>query len=162
LDGALLPNLEDPKSLIGSWKDRPIPACFAPICGHWEPRKAWAGTYDEAWQQTRAPYLPTDFDARFAQVAPPGQVVAGYLAPGTEIEVRGATPDGTLRCSIPPLRAQVAYLVDQTPQMQPANLDTLLIEPDAGRMVLVWRSSLRCDKTALRINEVRPVVQKAA
>jgi hypothetical protein len=161
LDGLRLPNLEDPEHLIGSWKDAPPPACFAPICGHWEPRKAYAGTYDERWQQERAPFLPQDFDPRFCQLAPPG-LVAPYLPPGTAVEVRGATPSGLLRFQLPPARVEVTYVLDGAPQVRPANLDTIIIEPDDNRLVLVWRAALRCDKKALRVSEVRPAVLKAA
>ena len=38
---------------------------------HWLPRRAWAGTYDDAWRISRAPYLPADFDARFFQLYSP-------------------------------------------------------------------------------------------
>lgn len=162
LDGLPLPNLEDPEHPIRSWKDAPPPACFGPICGHWEPRKAHAGTYDERWQQKRAPFLPKDFDPRFCQLAPPGLVAPGYLSPGTWVEVRGATASGSLRFQLPPVLVQVTYLLDQEPQVQPGNLDMVLIEPDEDRLVLVWRAALRCDKKALRVAEVRPAVLKAA
>jgi hypothetical protein len=162
LDGLPLPNLESPGTLIGSWKDRPTPLCYGPIPGHWEPRKSWAGTYDDHWQRSRAPYLPTDFDHRYCQVAPPGLVSTGFLAGGTSIEVRGATPDGRVVFRLPSVRVEVTYLLDRTPQVEQANLDTVLLEPDERRVVLVWRAALRCDKKALRVNEVRPVLLKAA
>jgi hypothetical protein len=162
LDGLALPNLEDPGDLISSWKDAPPPAGCGPICGHWEPRKSYAGTYDEQWQKQRAPYLPKDFDPRFLQLAPPGLVAPGYLQAGASAEVRGATPSGVLRFQFPPVRIEVTYLLDNAPQPRPANLDTVLIEPDANRVVLVWRSVLRCDKKALRVNEVRTAALKAA
>jgi len=162
LDGLPLPNLEDPEQLIGSWKDAPPPACFAPICRHWEPRKAYAGTYDDEWQKERAPFLPRDFDARFSQLAPPGLVAGGYLSAGTPIEVRGATPTGVFRVQLPPVRVEVTYLLDQSPRVEPANLDTVVIEPDENRLVLVWRAAMRCDKKALRVREVRPAVLRAA
>src|SRR5437660_6034409 len=97
VDGLGLPNLEDPSDLVTAVKQHPAPACFAPICGHWAPRLSYAGTYDARWQQQRAPYLPTDFDARFLQVAPPGLVAPGYLQPGEWVQVQGATPSGLLR-----------------------------------------------------------------
>src|SRR5439155_19687929 len=152
LDDSPLPNLEDPADLITNWKQSPAPACFAPICGHWEPRLSFAGTYDELWQQQRAPYLPRDFDSRFFQLAPPGLVVPGYLQSGAWIEARGVTPSGTLRVQLPPLRIEMTYVIDGSPQPMPANLDTVLIEPDHNRLVLVWRTSLRCDKKALRVD----------
>jgi hypothetical protein len=162
LEGTSLPNLEDPEHLIGSWKDAPPPVCYAPICGHWEPRKGYAGTYDAEWQKQRAPFLPEDFDPRFCQLAPPGLVAPGYLAAGTAVEVRGATPSGLLRFQLPPVRVEVTYVLDGSPQVRPANLDTVIIEANDNRLVLVWRAAFRCDKKALRVNEVRPAVLKAA
>jgi len=162
LNGSPLPNLEDQADLITSWKQSPAPACFAPICGHWEPRLSFAGTYDPQWQRERAPYLPSDFDSRFFQLAPPGLVASGYLQAGDWIEAKGVTPSGILRVQLPPVRIEVTYLVDGSPQPVPANLDTVLIEPDQNRLSLVWRAALRCDKKALRVNEIRAAAQKAA
>jgi hypothetical protein len=154
LGGLGLPNLENPKELIKAWKDRPAPAGFGPLCPHWEPRRSYAGTYDEKWQKQRAPYLPADFNPLFFQLAPPDQVVPGYLKGAEPIEVRGATPEGVLRSLVPAYRVQATYRLDGAAQVRPANLDTVLIEPDEGRLVLVWRAVLACDKKALRVREV--------
>jgi len=154
LDGLMLPNLEDPRKLISGWQDRPLPACFAAIAPHWEPRRSYAGTYDERWQRRRAPYLPQDFDARFFQVAPPDQVTRGHLRGDEEVEIRGATPDGSLRLRLPGLRPEVAFQLDDDRIPRPAALDTLLIEPDEARVVLTWRSHLSCDKKLLRVREI--------
>ena len=162
LDGLALPNLEDPTAPIRAWKDRPPPACLAPIAPHWEPRRSFAGTYDQLWQQGRAPFLPADFDSRFLQLALPELVAQGYLRGGEPVEVRGATPSGTLRFELPKARVQVTYLLDRAPEVRPAELDTVLIEPDLGRIILVWRSLLTCDKRALRVREVRAELARAA
>ena len=162
LDGLCLPNLEDPAAMIASWKDRPAPVCLAPVAPHWEPRRSYAGTYDERWQNVRAPFLPSDFDPRFLQLAPPGLVAPHYLRGGELVEVRGATPSGVLRFQIPAAVVQATYLLDGTPQTRPANLDTVLIEPDCLRVVLVWRAVLQCDKRALRVSEVRAELSRAA
>jgi hypothetical protein len=162
LEGLRAPNLEDPAMLVTSWKDRPMPACFAPVAPHWEPRRSFAGTYDERWQQQRAPFLPVDFDPRFFQLAPLGLVAPKYLLGTEPVEVRGASPSGVLRFQLPGLRVQVTYLLSGTPQVRPANLDLVLIEPDAPRLILVWRAALPCDKKALRISEVRAELGRAA
>jgi hypothetical protein len=154
LDGLPLPNLEDPFSPIESWKQRPAPVCFAPIAAHWQPRASWAGTYDERWQQDRAPYLPRDFDPRFFQVAPPG-LVAPPLRGGERVEVLGAHPWGRLSFALPTVQVGVTYQVNGSSQPRPARLDTVIIEPEAARVVLVWRSVLACDKQLLRVREVR-------
>jgi hypothetical protein len=155
LDGLPLPNLEDPATPISSPKDRPAPAGFAPISAHWEPRRSYAGTYDDAWQSSRAPYLPADFDARFLQLAPPDLVAQGYLEPGEWIQVHGASPTGKLAFQLPPERVEVTYVVGSDSPMRTANLDTVMIEPDESRLILVWRAELPCDKKALLIREVR-------
>jgi hypothetical protein len=153
-DGLPLPNLEDPFHPLTSWEHAPPPAAFAPVAPHWLPRRAWAGTYDDAWREGRAPYLPEDFDPRFFQVAPEGLAAPGFLAGGEPVEVRGATPDGPLRFVLPALALRVAYRVDGGTEAQPAVLETVLVEPDAGRVVLVWRAALACDKRLLRVREI--------
>lgn len=162
LDGLPFPNLEDPNEPITSWKQSPAPACFAPICAHWQPRQSYAGTYDEGWQRQRAPYLPKDFDPRFFQLAPPGLVAPGYLQGGEWVEVRGATASGILSFQLPAVNLSVTYVLDGNPNVQPANLDTVIIEPDENRVILVWRAVLQCDKKALRVSEVRAALPEAA
>ena len=154
LDGLPLPNLEDPYDPVRSWKQQATPAAFAPVAPAWEPRRSRAGTYDEAWQKGRAPYLPKDFDPAFFQLAPDGLVASGYLQGGERVEVTGATPDGGLRFRLPVLRVEVDYRVDDRTETRPANLDTVLIEPDHRRVILVWRTVLACDKKLLRVREI--------
>lgn len=153
-DGFPLPNLEDPFHPLTSWAQAPPPAAFAPVAPHWLPRRAWAGTYDDAWRDGRAPYLPDDFDPRFFQLAPEGLVASGFLAGGEPVEVRGATPDGPLRFVLPAPGPRVAYRLDRGTETPPARLETVLVEPDAGRVVLVWRAALACDKRLLRVREI--------
>jgi hypothetical protein len=154
LQGAPLPNVEDPAFLVTSAGSTPQPAGFAPIAAHWEPRKQFAGTYDEVWQKTRAPYLPADFDARFFQLAPPGLIVPGYLTGGETVELRGLTPEGLLRFTLPAFRVTVVHRIEGREEERSGCLDTVSIEPDEKRFTLVWRTSLRCDKKALKISNV--------
>lgn len=152
--GLPLPNLEDPATPITSWNQTPQPVCFAPICPHWEPRRSYAGTYDEEWQKHRAPYLPEDFDPRFLQLAPPGLIVPGYLKGGEPVELHGVTSSGLVRFRLPSVTLKVTYLLDGTAEDRPAHLDTVVIEPDLARLTLTWRAGLQCDKKALRVSEV--------
>jgi hypothetical protein len=150
LESLRLPNLEDPGEPITSWKQRPSPACFAPVAPHWEPRRSYAGTYDETWQRNRAPFLPEDFDPRFFQLAPPGLVATPHLEGGESLEFGGAHPAGTLRSALPAARPAVTFQVDGQVQERPPRLDTVIIEPDADRLVMIWRSSFtRTDKRSV-------------
>jgi hypothetical protein len=158
LDGMKLPNIEDPAQLISSWKDKPVPACFGPVCSSWEPRKSYAGTYDENWQKHRMPYLPKDFDSRFFQLVSPDQVVPGYLKGGEEVRIIGATPSGQLHFRLPQYRLQVTYQLDNKNHVYSPNLDTVIIEPDESRLSLLWRTVLPCDKKILQVSQVKVIL----
>jgi hypothetical protein len=162
LAGLPLPNVEDPAALISSWKDAPAPAGFGAVSPHWLPRRTYAGTYDEAWQKTRAPYLPDDFDPRFCQIAPLGLVTGQHLRGGEVVDLRGVTPNGALRFVLPAVAVQATYRLDSGAESRSAALDTVLIEPDARRLIMVWRASLSCDKKALKIREVEATLSRAA
>lgn len=157
LAGLPLPNLEDPAQLLRSPKDRPPPAGFGPICSHWDPRKSYAGTYDEAWTQTRAPYLPVDFNPRFFQSAPPDQIVEGYLKGGEPVEILNATPEGKLAFKLPACEVSMTFRLEGRDHASSANLDTVTIDPDAGRLWMIWRSCLAVDKKLLRLETIRVV-----
>src|SRR5690554_2893764 len=58
LDGAPLPNLEDPRARITAPSDRPAPVGFGHVDRSWLPRLSYAGTFDETWQRERRPFLP--------------------------------------------------------------------------------------------------------
>lgn len=160
--GTPVPNVEDPAALITSPADAPAPAGFAAVAPNWEPRRSYAGTYDDAWQAERAPYLPKDFDPRFFQLAPPGLVAAGHLQGGETVELRGLTPNGLLHFALPLLGIRVVYRLDASTQERAGVLDTVVVEPDTGRLVMVWRAALRCDKKALTVREVHTNILQAA
>lgn len=153
-DGHPLPNLEDPAHPLLSWRDAPPPAAFAPVAPHWLPRRAWAGTYDEAWRAARAPYLPDDFDPRFFQAAPDGLVAPGGLSGGEVVEAAGVTPGAPLRFVLPRLDVRVEYRLEDGTQAPPVRLETVLVEPDEMRLVLAWQAALPCGRHLLRVREI--------
>jgi hypothetical protein len=160
--GDAVPNIERSDRRITSSSDAPPPAGFAPLGGHWQPRASYAGTYDDAWQQTRAPFLPADLDPRFFQIAPPELVTNGYLAGGEGVDLRGVTPQGALRFTLPIARPSATYKLEGRPIECAAILDTVILQPDEGRMSIVWRASFRADKKTLKIREVRVTVAEAS
>jgi hypothetical protein len=153
VEGVRLPNIEDPRNLITSWNQQPAPVGFAPIDAYWEPRRSYAGTYDEQWQKQRAPYLPDDFDPRFLQVAPV-DMIAPRVEAGEWVDVRGMTPQGVLQFQLPAARPRIVYEIEGSVVERPALLDTIIIEPDDSQFQLVWRAALKCDKKALKVNQV--------
>jgi hypothetical protein len=154
LGGFPLPNIEDPTAPISGWKDTPPPAGFGPVGGHWLPRASFAGTYDTEWQNNRAPFLPNDFDPRYCQIAPFGLVTPTHLVGGELVELRGASPSGVMRFTLPTVGVRATYRVDSSSEVRAALLDTVIIEPDSGHLTMVWRAALACDKKALKVREV--------
>ncbi len=154
VEGQALPNLEDPATLIREPGDRPIPACLAPVAPIWLPRRGFAGTYDEAWVKGRAPYLPLDFDARYFQVAPPELVAPGHLQGGEPVRLMGFTLGDPLAFTLPQCGLEVVFDFDGAQRPQVPQLETVLIEPDAGRIQLLWRCALAVDKKLLKLNKV--------
>ncbi len=162
IEGTPLPNLEDPHDPIISWKQQPQPMCFAPIPPNWEPRRSYAGTYDEAWQTQRAPYLPDDFDHRFLQIAPPALVTPQPLQGGEIVQIVGMRPEGPTQFTLPALRPRVRFHMKDTTEERPVMLDTVIVDPTDLRVQMVWRASLPCDKKALTVREVEATLADGA
>src|SRR5690606_4609961 len=67
-----LPNVEDPKHLVVSPRDRPLPATLGPLDVTLPQRLERMGKrYDAAWLKTRFPGPAEDFDGHFYNVALP-------------------------------------------------------------------------------------------
>jgi len=153
--GALLPNVEDPAHLLTSFGDRPDPVGFGFVASGWWPRRGLAGTYDGAWLQTRAPYLPEDCDPRFFCAAPRDQVFEPRLSGGEPIELLGVHPAGPLQFALPAWDLEGAARIAGSIERRPLSLETVLIEPDAGRLSLTFRAVFPWVKTALRLESIR-------
>ena len=154
VEGLPVPNLEDPLHLINSTSDNPQPVGFSPTCGYWFPRNQWAGTYDDNWQTSRAPYLPEDFDKRFLNAAHPDLIYPGYLQGGEAISITGMHPDGSINLQVPYVK--INCHVQLKSKLIPINLniETLTIEPNIQQLSLVWSAPFECDKNLLNISEV--------
>lgn len=151
--GDAVANLEDPQRPVAKLGDVQIPVGFGFVAPGWMPRRQFAGTYDEAWQKQRAPYLPVDFDLRFSNAAVAELCFPRPLAGGERIEVIGASGEGPLRFALPTLQPRVTVKVAGAPERPPTQLETVLIEPDQNRFCLSWRAELLCDRKVMRLEE---------
>lgn len=151
MEGQPLPNLEDPRHSSGALGSPALPACFGFVAPSWLPRRAFAGTYDKAWQTKRAPYLPRDFDPRFFNAAAPELTFERFLEGGEPIEVLGASREGPLRFEVPRCQPHVTIRVMGRRETPPLRLETVLIEPDLDRVSVTWRAELACDKHVLKV-----------
>lgn len=147
LEGRALPNVEHPGQLISSWNDRPAPAGLGAVASHWSPRLEWAGTYGDEWMKSKFPLLPDDFDDRFHQCALPDQQVGGYLRGGEEVMLENLSESGRLRFCLPKIYLAFSTRFGKDKVEHRAALQTVVIEPDASRLVMVWQTSLGCHHT---------------
>jgi hypothetical protein len=160
IEGVKLPNLEDPENLISGPGDQPPPAGFGCIAPSWEPRRSFAGTYDEAWERNRAPFLPKDFNPRFFNMAHPDLVCSGYLEGGESVEVINASDDGPLRFRLPACRAEASVLVSGAMEKPPLNLETVLLEPGSATLCMTWRAILVCGRKAPKVRQIELALQQ--
>lgn len=147
LDASPLPNLERADALIRTPDDRPAPAPVGFVAPGWQPRAAFAGTYDEAWSASRKPLLPDDFDVRFFDVAPAELTVPGRLRGDEHGAALGVSPHGVLRFTLPGL-APTATVAGRRAGDLPIDLglDRVVVDGDAGlrgEVVLVWSGAVR-------------------
>jgi hypothetical protein len=155
LDGTPAPNLEDPDHLIGSWQDRPPAAGFGPLAVGWEPRARYAGTYDDEWLTTRAPLPPSDLQPAFYNAAPPDLVAPGFLVGNEMAELTNVSPAASrLAFRLPDLGVLLTLHVGRTVETFRADLWTVLFEPDAHRLCLVWGHAFSVGKQPSRVRAI--------
>lgn len=159
-----LPNIEDPAHLIVAPGDKPSPAGFGPIASTWHHRSSKLGTYKGNYESTRWPWFPEDFDFGHFNAAPAAMQYDGFLRGDEELECENLLPDqAKLRTTLPGLRIrgflhELPQGVTPQPRTRAARrnwtppspqstifrevdlkLDTLWVDTEAMRVVLVWR-----------------------
>jgi len=116
----------------------------------WEPRRRWAGTADESWAASGAPY-PPDHDRAFNNCAHPdlrcrllkgNEVVELVNLIPASMPGAGRQPNGdqSLRFQLPGI-VPFLHLVQATGERDvlAAGADTLVLEPEEGRVTLLFR-----------------------
>lgn len=155
MTGQPLPNLEDPLHLIQGISDTPTPTGLGFIAPAWMPRRSFAGTYDEAWQTRRAPYLPLDFRDDFLQTASPGLSARPFLKGGEPVEIIGASPTGVQRFLLPVCEYEVTVSISGALIRPMMRLETLVLMPGQDQLSMSWRGAIACDKKTLRVEYAR-------
>jgi hypothetical protein len=152
--GIGLPNIEFPAALIQHWQDRPLPAGFGPLAPSWIPRANFGGTYDQQWQEHRAPYLPEDFDPRFLNAAPQDQIYPGFLQGGEPVKIIGMHPDGDFQFNLPYVNLATKAIVKGEAVSAPVRMETLALYPNQRQISMTWRAAIPCDKRMLSIEQI--------
>ena len=150
-----LPNLEEPKDEIKSWKSRPKPTGVGFICKHWEPRRQYVGTCDQYHIENRFPLYPLDFDFRFFLGANPDLVFSPHLGGGEYIELRHLTPEGYLAFPLPEVALEFRTLLEGQWIDHHATLGLVFIEADTPRVMLTWQTHVPCHRKTFELEETR-------
>lgn len=120
-------------------------------------RARHGGTYDPAWQTTRAPDLPADFNPRFYNAAHPDLQLKHAPAPGSAIRLVHLAPQAIVDAAFPALSLAVqartaSGRVHAALAMQP---DTLILEPDHDRLSVVWRALVPAGEQGEAVRSIR-------
>jgi len=118
-----------------------MPAGFAPLGRGWATRNGKLGSYDEGWLQERWPWFPSDFDWSYFNAAHPALQVPGYLEGGESVFLENLHPEHPeFEFDLPEWRIR-CFLNEAGIRFREVkmNLDTLWVDAEAGRIVLVWR-----------------------
>ena len=141
-DRLKLPNIEDPKQLLSGYGEVVPPCGFGFISPDWQPRAAFAGTYDDTWNASRKPLLPLDFDRRFFNAAPPGLVAPGYLRGDEDVTLLNVTAAPRVSFwlpAVPPPTCTVSVRNEPDITLS-TNLDTVIVNADDLIVTMLWRA----------------------
>lgn len=159
-DGTPLPNIENPTQLVGSVSDSPVPAGIGPIAPFWHPRASYAGTYDEAWESERAPFLPEDFDKRFLNSAHPELAYPGFLKGGEQVYISNMHPEGAINFILPKVNLAAKVHRSNEASLCAFHLETLAIYPNELKACLTWRAKYSGGKSIGDIDEISVSLQR--
>lgn len=151
----LLPNIEHSNERLRSPGDTPPPAGFGPVAPSWSPRLEFAGTYDEAWVNGRAPLLPDDFDERFLQAAPGGLVSGAYLKGNELCALLGLVPEGKISFPLQTMRPFIRTRFARSGVRSTPNLETVHFDANARTVSLLWKSAIDVHGKVEQIREVQ-------
>ncbi|WP_449432746.1 DUF2169 family type VI secretion system accessory protein [Pseudomonas putida] len=148
------------------------PAGFGVIGRAWAPRLAFAGTYDQDWEENHWPGLPQDFDFSYWNGAPTDQQVT-FPTPDAHLALFNLTApslsvDGRCDIQLPGHRPFVLMRMNNGVMLPlPMLTDTLRIDTDAMTLSMTHRISLpgsldiRVLEARFETNPDAPIIRRA-
>jgi len=147
-----LPNILHFGEKISTQGTKLEPAGFGPLGQMWTQRFSKMGTYKGSWLKERWPWLPKDFDWGHFNAAPPDMQVSSYLRGDEKLYFENLHPvQSQYHSQLPGLRIRcfINELDEKNPEAKgkdnfkevKMNLDTLWVDMEAEKLVLVWRGA---------------------
>jgi uncharacterized protein YjbI with pentapeptide repeats len=151
------PNIENPRT-AESMRADVDPGGYGPIHPTWHQRASQLGTYDQKWLKERWPCFPADFDFGYFNAAPADQQLQGYLQGDEGMVFENLHPEHALyRCRLPGLCARIflneraGFAADPNEFREvPLHLDTLWIDLNQEKAILLWRGIGRVRTVKMR------------
>lgn len=128
----------------GMFHSKPKGNGFGFFPKQYPPRVNFAGTYDDRWQKERSPFLPEDFDYRFFQSAYPDLITDSYLKGTETIGAINVSPCGPISLRLTGISIEVETKFEKTSIKERSNLDTLILDAEEKRLILLWRQMIPC------------------
>lgn len=157
LVGSAAPSIEYVKSDL----EKAGPAGFGALDPSWLPRRAYAGTFDEAWEKSKRPLLPNDFNPLFGSCAPADQRPEQHLYGGEPVELTGLTPSGRMSFVLPKIYLTYTTFIGRKREQHRGKLVTVLLQPELKKVSLVWQSSLLVNAAEIDYLDETRVGEKA-
>lgn len=130
-----------PEDLDGPVFGSPIEVVgLGPIAPMWQPRLARSGTFDGAWQNNRAPYLPGDFSYEFYNAAAAGLTFPGFARGDETVELTNLSEGRQLTFALPNVQLITIIGFDDGRVIPgPVQLDTIHLQVEERKAWLEWR-----------------------
>ncbi|MCL1961202.1 MAG: DUF2169 domain-containing protein [Desulfovibrionaceae bacterium] len=119
------------------------PAGFGTYDRAWSPRLGYAGSYPGKGKDC-APGLesrmPPNFDERYWNCAHPKlQFERSSVEPGARIRLQNMSADGQFDVTLPGIAPVISMTNGAHVETIRPGFDTVIVEPEADRLILVWR-----------------------
>lgn len=155
VDRAPLPAVEARNGRVRAPRDHPSPGGLGFVPQGWRQRSRFAGTFDGAWEKGRRPLFPEDLDERFWNAVPQDQVLRPKLAGGERLVLLAVHPDAeTVTLTVPRVALTATFRIRHADTTLPMTADTLLVEPDEGRLAITYRAILPVGDDRMRLRSV--------
>jgi len=153
LIGKSLPNSSALGTEITTRKGKSLPMAFGAIGRNFAERHPLAGTYDDEWLANVFPFLPPDFDPLYHQAAPAEQQI-DYPLGGEKVVLVNVTSQGRTVFRLPKTALSVCFTTagHDEAAVNPV-IDTVIIEPDHNRFLMVWRASLPLQRDIFELKQ---------
>jgi hypothetical protein len=152
--GKPVPNTYETNYPVTSPSGSYRPMSFGPLGRNFSSRYPLAGTYDKRWQDEVFPFLPADFSEEYYQAAPADQQIP-YPSSGEVVQLLNLTPHAQAPFQLPDLNLPIEFTNQALERAsRDSVVDTIVLEPDASKMQLVWRASLPLRRNIQEIAQV--------